>query len=54
MPPPGAAPQASAMPAFVGRLDDEDIRDVIAYMKTLWTDDQRASQRRVTRERCAT
>jgi len=52
--PPGAAPQASAMPAFVGRLDDDDVRDVIAYIKTMWTDDQRAFQRQVTRERCAT
>lgn len=51
--PPGALPQASAMPAFVGRLDDEDIRDVIAYIKTMWTEDQRASQRQATRERCA-
>jgi mono/diheme cytochrome c family protein len=41
------------MPAFVGRLDDDEIRDVIAYIRTLWTDEQRASQRALTEERCA-
>ncbi|MBI2983554.1 MAG: cytochrome c [Chloroflexi bacterium] len=48
-----APPLASAMPAFRGRLDDDDIRDVVAYIRTMWTDDQRASQRQLTRERCA-
>jgi mono/diheme cytochrome c family protein len=46
-------PQASPMPAFVGRLEDDEIRDVIAYIRTLWTDEQRASQRQLTKERCA-
>jgi len=39
------------MPAWQGRLTDDDIRDVIAYMRTLWTDGQRASQARLTAER---
>jgi mono/diheme cytochrome c family protein len=48
-----APPAASPMPAFVGRLDDDEIRDVIAYIRTLWTDEQRASQHALTKERCA-
>jgi mono/diheme cytochrome c family protein len=43
---------ASEMPDFSGRLDDDEIRDVIAFIKTMWTDDQRAAQRQTTRERC--
>ncbi len=50
--PTGVPAAASAMPAFIGRLEDDDIRDVIAYIKTMWTDDQRALQRQATRERC--
>ena len=32
------------MPAFKDRLSDEEIGFVIAYHKSLWTDEQRASQ----------
>lgn len=45
-------PRSSPMPAFVGRLEDDEIRDVIAYIRTFWTDDQRASQRQLTKARC--
>lgn len=48
----GSPPPALTMPAWVGRLTDDDIRDVIAYVKTMWTDDQRVSQAALTRERC--
>lgn len=47
-PPPGAL----SMPAFRDRLSDAEIVDTIAYIKTMWTPEERASQERVTRERC--
>ena len=36
------------MPAFADQLSDEDILAVLAYIKTLWTDEQRANQQRIT------
>lgn len=36
------------MPAFADQLSDDDILAVLAYIKTLWTDEQRANQQRVT------
>lgn len=47
-PPPGAL----TMPAFRDRLSDAQIADTIAYVKTMWTPEERASQERLTRERC--
>ncbi|HUN08236.1 MAG TPA: cytochrome c [Aggregatilineales bacterium] len=38
------------MPPFGGILTDEQILFVIAYIKTMWTDEQRASQRQLTEE----
>lgn len=32
------------MPAFGAMLSEQEIRDVIAYLKTLWTDEQRVYQ----------
>lgn len=32
------------MPAFGAMLSEQEIRDVIAYLKTLWTDEQRIYQ----------
>jgi mono/diheme cytochrome c family protein len=37
------------MPAFEGALTDEQINAIIAYMKTWWTDEQRAYQAEITR-----
>lgn len=34
----------SAMPAFVGVLDDAEIRAVLAYIKSTWPEDVRARQ----------
>lgn len=34
----------SAMPAFVGKLSDEDIRAVIAFIKSSWPEDIRRRQ----------
>jgi mono/diheme cytochrome c family protein len=50
---PASPPAAVAMPAWRERLSRDEVRDVIAFVKTMWTQDQRASQERVTRERCA-
>ena len=49
---PASPPAAVAMPAWRDRLSEEQIGDVIAFIRTMWTPDQRASQERVTRERC--
>lgn len=47
-----APPGAPTMPAWRDRLTDEEIDAVLAYIKTMWTEDQRASQGRTTREQC--
>ncbi|MGE5517301.1 MAG: c-type cytochrome [Bacteroidota bacterium] len=39
----------SAMPAFVGKLSDGDIRAVIAYIKASWPEDIRRRQERIGR-----
>lgn len=39
------------MPAWKGKLTDHEIRSVIAYIKTLWTEDQRRFQEEVSRAR---
>lgn len=39
----------SAMPAFIGKLADGDIRAVIAYIKASWPEDIRRRQERVGR-----
>jgi hypothetical protein len=35
----------SGMPAFEGKLSDQEIRSVIIYLKSLWTPEQREAQR---------
>jgi mono/diheme cytochrome c family protein len=40
----------SDMPAFRDRLSDEDIRAVLAYIKSTWPDETRRLQAEVTRE----
>lgn len=39
------------MPAWKGKLSDREIRSVIAYIKTLWTEDQRRFQEQVNQVR---
>lgn len=39
----------SGMPAFGDRLSDEEIRAVLAYIKTFWGEEQRAFQEARTR-----
>ena len=41
-------PGAPEMPAWNSRLTTEDIENVLSFIKTWWTDDQRASQAALT------
>ncbi|MGH2454213.1 MAG: c-type cytochrome [bacterium] len=41
----------AAMPAWKGRLSKGEIRAVIAYIKTLWTEQQRRFQEEINRAR---
>ena len=38
------------MPAFKDKLTEEDVKAVLAYIKTWWTEEQRAWQRKVTED----
>lgn len=49
---PGAAGTDREMPAFGDELDEAEIEAILAYVKTWWTDEQRASQEEVTAEAC--
>lgn len=40
------------MPAFRDRLNEDEIADVLAYIKTFWTDEQRAAQAATTLRVC--
>ncbi len=41
------------MPAFRDRLTVEEIADILAHIKTFWTDEQRAAQAATTAAACA-
>jgi mono/diheme cytochrome c family protein len=45
-------PNALPMPPFRERLSESEIGEALAFIKTMWTDDQRAHQAQLTRERC--
>lgn len=47
-----APPDAPTMPAFRDRLSPDDIVAVVAYIKMLWTPEQRIAQAAYTREMC--
>ena len=38
------------MPAFKDKLSQEDVRAILAYIKTWWTEEQRDEQRKVTEQ----
>lgn len=42
----------TTMPSFRDRLSEEDVRDILAHIKTWWTEEQRESQARVTEAVC--
>jgi mono/diheme cytochrome c family protein len=43
---------ALEMPAFRQRLTRDDVAAILAYIKTLWTEEQVRSQAQLTRDRC--
>lgn len=42
----------TTMPAFADQLSEADVRDILAHIKTWWTEEQRESQARVTEGVC--
>jgi len=50
---PSAPADRPKMPAFKGRLSDEEVAAILAYMKTWWTEEQRQWQQQVTRQACS-
>ncbi len=49
-----APPDAPRMQAFKDRLSPEKIAAVLAFIKTMWTPEERAAQADITRQACAT
>ncbi len=47
-----APPDAPRMPAFKGTLSADDISAVLAYMRLMWTPQQRSVQDEITHEQC--
>ncbi|MBI2325426.1 MAG: c-type cytochrome [Chloroflexi bacterium] len=47
-----APPGAPTMQAFRERLSDDEIDAVLAYIRTMWTPQQRESQAQATRQQC--
>ncbi len=47
-----ASPDAPQMPAFKDTLSAGDIASVLAYIKLMWTPQQRSVQAEITREQC--
>lgn len=48
-----APPDAPRMQAFKDRLSDEEINAVLAFIKSMWTPEEREAQQAVTKENCA-
>ena len=40
------------MPAWKGKLSDEDIAAILAFVKTMWTEEERQFQARITQQAC--
>jgi mono/diheme cytochrome c family protein len=49
---PGLPEDAPTMPAFGDELSEEDIRAMLAFIKTWWTEDQLEFQQQVTEQAC--
>lgn len=48
----GGTPGPGSMPAFEGQLTEDDVATILAYIKTWWTDEQRAHQDEITQAQC--
>lgn len=46
------SPDTPRMPAFRGKLTDDEVESVIDYIKTWWSPEQRDHQARVTKQVC--
>lgn len=51
-PRPGLPPDVDPMPAFGDALDEDDVRAILAHIKTWWEPDQREQQEQVTEQVC--
>lgn len=49
---PGLPDDAPTMPAFADRLDGDDIRSILAHIKTWWDAEQLKSQQQTTDQAC--
>lgn len=47
-----APPDAPRMPAWRGQLSEEEIDLVLAFIKTMWNEEQRRYQAQITRQQC--
>ena len=48
-----APPGAPQMPVWRDKLSDDQIRAVLAYIKTMWTPQERSAQAEITQQSCA-
>lgn len=48
----GVPPDTPRMPAFKDNLTEGEVRAVLAYIKTWWTEEQRRHQAKITRQTC--
>ncbi len=49
---PGLPDDVPPMPGFANELDEDDVRAILAHIRTWWTPEQRAHQERVTAQVC--
>ena len=50
----GATEKTPKMPTWKGILSDDDVSAVLAYIKSMWTQEQREFQAKVTQTQCKT
>lgn len=48
----GPSEEVPRMPQFRTTLSEEQVRDILAYIKTWWTKEQRLIQERITQQAC--
>jgi len=48
----GTSEDVPRMPQFKETLTEKEVREILAYIKTWWTPDQRRMQEQITRQRC--
>ena len=48
----GSGETAPRMPAFTGQLTADDVKAILAHIKTWWTEEERQAQARLTQRQC--